>query len=67
MKKEIKPIAYIQNDFTSKFGIPRQSGLSNLLSTIVFEKEFSDDPNAEEETSFYFSFFLKTLGGVGNR
>ena len=42
MKKEIKPIAYIQNDFTSKFGIPRQSGLSNLLSTIVFEKEFSD-------------------------
>lgn len=32
-----------------------------------FEKEFSDDPNAEEETSFYFSFFLKTLGGVGNR
>ena len=42
MKKEIKPIAYIQNDFTSKFGIPRQSGLSNLLSNIVFEKEFSD-------------------------
>ena len=42
MKKEIKPIAYIQNDFTSKFGIPRQSGLSNLLSTIIFEKEFSD-------------------------
>ena len=42
MKKEIKPIAYIQNDFTSKFGIPRQSGLSKLLSTIVFEKEFSD-------------------------
>ena len=32
-----------------------------------FEKEFSDDPNAEEETSFYFSFFLKTLGGIGNR
>ncbi len=32
-----------------------------------FEKEFSDDPNAEEETSFYFSFFLKTLGGVGNK
>lgn len=41
----IKPIAYIQNDFDGKFGIPRQSGLSGVLSKIVFEKEYSD-PNA---------------------
>lgn len=35
------PIARIQNDFTSKFGLPRQSGLIQTLeSTLVFEPEF---------------------------
>lgn len=29
------------------------------------EKEFSDDPEDENEITFYFSFFLKTLGGIG--
>lgn len=42
---EIKPIAYIENDYKQKFGIPRQSGLVNLISTIRFLPEFSD-PNA---------------------
>ncbi|MBO5411261.1 MAG: tRNA (N6-threonylcarbamoyladenosine(37)-N6)-methyltransferase TrmO [Clostridia bacterium] len=38
---EIKPIAYIRNDFTSKFGIPRQSGIAEEIeSVIVFEKEY---------------------------
>ena len=37
----IHPIAKMQSDFTSKFGIPRQSGLvQELQSTIVFEPEF---------------------------
>ena len=37
----IKPIAYIQNDLKTKFGVPRQSGLAkSLLSKIVFEPEF---------------------------
>lgn len=37
----IKPIAKIYNDFTEKFGIPRQSGLiSEAESLIVFEEEF---------------------------
>lgn len=36
-------IAHIHNDFRSKFGIPRQSGLaSGLLSTIVFEPLYRD-------------------------
>ncbi|MBR5540699.1 MAG: tRNA (N6-threonylcarbamoyladenosine(37)-N6)-methyltransferase TrmO [Clostridia bacterium] len=36
-------IARIHNDFHSKFGIPRQSGLvSGMLSTIVFEKPYRD-------------------------
>lgn len=34
---EIKVIAHIENDFTGKFGIPRQSGLSGIMSRIVFE------------------------------
>lgn len=35
------PIAHIENDFTTKFGIPRQSGLvEDLQSTVVFEEEY---------------------------
>ncbi len=34
-------IAHVQSDFPEKFGIPRQSGiLNNLTSTIVFEEGF---------------------------
>lgn len=37
----MKVIARIQNDFTSKFGVPRQSGIiADLQSIIVFEPEF---------------------------
>ncbi len=40
MKHTIEPIAYIRSPFTSKFGIPRQSGLSQVKAEIVFEKEY---------------------------
>jgi tRNA-Thr(GGU) m(6)t(6)A37 methyltransferase TsaA len=33
---EVKVIAYIENDFTEKFGIPRQSGLADAESKIIF-------------------------------
>ena len=37
----IKVIAHIENDFTTKFGIPRQSGmLSEVVSRVVFEPEY---------------------------
>ena len=37
----IRPIATMKSDFSTKFGIPRQSGLvQQLRSTIVFEPEF---------------------------
>ncbi len=42
---EIIPIAHIKNDFDTKFGVPRQSGLAEVISKIVFEKEYRD-PNA---------------------
>ena len=41
MKTELNIIAHIHSDFTSKFGIPRQSGLvDELESTIIFEPEY---------------------------
>lgn len=39
----VEPIARIHNDFTEKFGIPRQSNLNNTISTIVFEDKYKDD------------------------
>ena len=42
MDHRIRPIAYIHTDFPTKFGIPRQSGLTgDLEARIVFEPEFS--------------------------
>ena len=38
---EMKPIARIRTPFPTKFGIPRQSGILDMLeSRIVFEKEY---------------------------
>ena len=40
-RMEIKPIAFFHSSLTSKFGIPRQSGLANeLQGRIVFEPEY---------------------------
>ena len=36
----MKTIARIYNGYSSKFGIPRQSGLVNVKSKIIFEKSF---------------------------
>ena len=38
---DMKPIAHIQNDFPTKFGLPRQSGMSeHLISRIVMEPAY---------------------------
>lgn len=37
---KMKIIARVYSDFPEKFGIPRQSGLSTLISKIVFEPEY---------------------------
>lgn len=36
----MKVIATVHNDYTSKFGVPRQSGLADVESVVVFEPEF---------------------------
>lgn len=39
----MEPIAHIQSDFPTKFGIPRQSGLvKDLTATVVFEPKYRD-------------------------
>ncbi len=41
----IEPIGYIENDYKEKFGIPRQSGLSeSVISRVIFEDDYKD-PN----------------------
>lgn len=38
---ELKTIAKIHTDFSTKFGVPRQSGLAaSLCGTLIFEKEY---------------------------
>ena len=40
MHHSIKPIAHIHTDFSTKFGIPRQSGLvKELQAKIIMEPE----------------------------
>lgn len=40
----ITPVAHIESPFTSKFGVPRQSGLApSVTSRIVFEKTFASE------------------------
>ena len=37
----METIAHVENDYTSKFGVPRQSGLvEELISTVVFEPAY---------------------------
>jgi len=37
----VRPVAHIQTDFQSKFGVPRQSGLVNaLVGRVIFEPEY---------------------------
>lgn len=36
----MKIIAHVRSDFPEKFGIPRQSGLADLPSVIIFEPEY---------------------------
>lgn len=39
---QIEPIAYFRSPFTSKFGVPRQSGIvKDLKGTIAFTKDYS--------------------------
>jgi len=54
----MKIIARIRNDYTTKFAIPRQSGIANeLKSEIIFEKEFRN-PDAIKGIGEYSHLWL---------
>ncbi len=58
MTTEINIIAHIHSDFTSKFGIPRQSGLvDELEATIIFEPEYRN-PDALRGIDEYSHLWL---------
>lgn len=54
----MKPIAHIRSDFSSKFGIPRQSGLiTELKGEIIFEPEYRN-PEALRGLDHYSHIWL---------
>ncbi len=58
MTTEINIIAHIHTDFSSKFGIPRQSGLvEELEATIIFEPEYRN-PDALRGIEEYSHLWL---------
>ncbi|MCF0144974.1 MAG: tRNA (N6-threonylcarbamoyladenosine(37)-N6)-methyltransferase TrmO, partial [Eubacterium sp.] len=38
---DMKPVAFIRSPFPEKFGIPRQSGLADTVSEIVFTEDYA--------------------------
>ena len=48
----ITPVAHIENDYKSKFAVPRQSGIADIKSKIVFEKEYCDENAVRELDGF---------------
>ena len=54
---EVEIIAHIRTDFPNKFGIPRQSGLCDLVSYIVFEKKYRN-PDALRGLEQYSHLWL---------
>ena len=63
---DLEPIAHIQNDFPTKFGLPRQSGMSeHLLSRIIMEKPFRE-PEAfrgiEDYTDLWLVWLFDPMG-----
>ena len=58
MTHPLSVIAHIRNDFTAKFGIPRQSGLvDTIVSKIVFEPEYRN-PDAFRGIEGYSHLWL---------
>ncbi|MBQ9729953.1 MAG: tRNA (N6-threonylcarbamoyladenosine(37)-N6)-methyltransferase TrmO [Clostridia bacterium] len=55
--REIAPVGYVENDFKEKFGIPRQSGRTSLISRLVLKEEYQDE-NAFREIEGFSHLWL---------
>ena len=64
----INPIAHIYNDFPTKFGLPRQSGMSeHLLSTIVMEEEYRNPDAFRGIEAFEYLWLIWLFEPMGKR
>ncbi len=68
MKMNFEPIAHIYNDFPTKFGLPRQSGMSeHLLSRIVMEKKYQNAEAFRGIEEFEFLWLIWLFQSMGKR
>jgi tRNA-Thr(GGU) m(6)t(6)A37 methyltransferase TsaA len=58
MEVIFRPIAKIRTDYSSKFAVPRQSGLAQSEGVIVFEKEYRDENALKEIEGFSHLWLL---------
>ncbi len=64
----VKPIARIFNDFPTKFGLPRQSGMAeHLLSRIVMEPEFGSIEAFRGIEDFDYLWLIWVFEPMGKR
>lgn len=65
---EYRPIAKIHNDFPTKFGLPRQSGLSeHLISRIVMEEDYRDPEAFRGIEDFAYLWLIWCFDPMGKR
>ena len=65
---ELTPIARIYNDFPTKFGLPRQSGMSeHLISRIIMEKDFRNAEAFRGIEEFEYLWLLWIFEPMGKR
>ena len=64
----MNPIAHIYNDFPTKFGLPRQSGMSeNLISRIIMEKESRNSDAFRGIEEFEYLWLIWLFEPMGKR
>ena len=65
---EIKPIAYYRSQLTTKFGVPRQSGLvPELVGLIVFEPEYANADALRGIDGFDYLWLIWEFSLNGNK
>ena len=64
----MKPVAHIYNDLPTKFGLPRQSGMSdNLISRIIMEKEYRNPDAFRGIEEFEYLWLIWLFEPMGKR
>lgn len=65
---DYQPIATIHNDFSTKFGLPRQSGLSeHLISRIVMEEPYRNAEAFRGIEAFEYIWLIWCFDAMGKR